>query len=91
MGDMNVAVMENHGLLVAGPTAADAFLMLYNIENACKVQVDVMASGQEMIMPSEEALARTIEVGNDPEFVAADENWQAIRRILDAKDPSYKT
>jgi ribulose-5-phosphate 4-epimerase/fuculose-1-phosphate aldolase len=91
MGDMNIAVLENHGLLVSGTTAADAFLTLYNIENACKVQVDVMASGQEMIMPSEEALARTIEIGNDPAFAAADENWQAVRRALDAKDPSYKT
>ena len=91
LGDNNIAVLENHGLLACGPTAADAFLTLYNIENACKVQVDVMASGQEIIMPSEEALARTVEVGNDPEFAAAGENWQAIRRILDAKDPSYKT
>ncbi|MBT6512303.1 MAG: hypothetical protein HOL02_17870, partial [Rhodospirillaceae bacterium] len=74
-----------------GSTAADAFLTLYNIENACKVQVDVMASGQEIIMPTAEALARTIEVGNDPSFAAADENWQAIRRILDTQDPSYKT
>jgi ribulose-5-phosphate 4-epimerase/fuculose-1-phosphate aldolase len=91
LGDKNVAVLENHGLLACGPTAADAFLTLYNIENACKVQVDVMASGQEIIMPSEEALARTVEVGSDPAFAAADENWQAVRRVLDAKDPSYKT
>ncbi|MBT5433378.1 MAG: hypothetical protein HOI34_07965 [Rhodospirillaceae bacterium] len=91
LGDNNIAVMENHGLLTCGSTAADAFLTLYNIENACKVQVDVMASGQEIIMPTAEALARTIEVGNDPSFAAADENWQAIRRILDTQDPSYKT
>ena len=31
--------------------------ILYNLENACKIQVDVMASGAEQIIPNQNAIA----------------------------------
>ena len=91
LGPHNIAILENHGLLTCGATPGDAFLTLYNIELACKVQVDAMASGREIVMPTDGALARTAAVIDDPEFAMADENWAAIRRVLDRADPSYKT
>ena len=91
LGDRDIAILENHGLLSCGATPGGAFLTLYNVELACKVQVDVMASGQEIVMPTDEALARTVALGDDPVWALADENWVAIRRVLDRADPGYKT
>jgi ribulose-5-phosphate 4-epimerase/fuculose-1-phosphate aldolase len=91
LGTHNVAILENHGLLACGKTPGEAFLDLYNVENACKVQVDVLASGREIIMPTEAALKRTMAAADDAEFNRADDNWRAVRRVLDKADPSYMT
>jgi ribulose-5-phosphate 4-epimerase/fuculose-1-phosphate aldolase len=45
LGDKWLMVMQNHGLLSVGRTVGEAFYMLYMLENACKVQVDVLDSG----------------------------------------------
>ena len=45
IADKWLMIMHNHGLLSVGRTVAEAFFYLYTLENACKVQVDVMSSG----------------------------------------------
>ncbi len=87
----NVLILENHGLLTCGPTPGTAFSLLYNLEVACKVQVDVLASGQEIIVPDGKTVARTAAMAEDPEFMVADSTWQAVRRSLDRTDPDYAT
>ena len=45
LADKWAMIMHNHGLLSVGRDMAEAFYLLYTLENACKIQVDVMASG----------------------------------------------
>lgn len=93
MGDKWLMIMRNHGLLSAGRTVAEAFYYLYTLENACKVQVDVMASGAEIITPKESAIASLAEYGHPPAAGPADyvtRSWQALMRTLDQQDSSYK-
>lgn len=93
MGDKWLMIMHNHGLLSAGRTVAEAFYFLYTMENACKVQVDVMASGAEVITPTAEALAGMADYGRPNESHPADfvtRSWDALIRILDRQDPSYR-
>jgi ribulose-5-phosphate 4-epimerase/fuculose-1-phosphate aldolase len=47
-------VLVNHGLLVGGTSAADAFLEIYYLERACQAQVAAMSGGAKLIIPSEE-------------------------------------
>ncbi len=87
-------VMENHGLLSAGRTVAEAFYYLYSLENACKVQVDVMASGAEIITPEQSVIDSLGEYGKPPEHGPADyvnRSWEASLRVLDQQEPSYKS
>ena len=49
-------IMRNHGLLVAGRTAAEAFHLHMLLENACKIQVDVLSSGTGYVVPDQEAI-----------------------------------
>lgn len=53
MADKWLMIMHNHGLLGAGRTVAEAFYNLYILENACKIQVDVMSAGADYRVPSE--------------------------------------
>jgi ribulose-5-phosphate 4-epimerase/fuculose-1-phosphate aldolase len=88
-----IMIMRNHGLLSVGRTVAEAFYYLYTVENACKVQVDVLASGQEIIIPNQDALDfmgedGMPEVDRPGDYI--DRNWQAVTRTLDQKDDSYR-
>jgi ribulose-5-phosphate 4-epimerase/fuculose-1-phosphate aldolase len=93
MADKWIMIMKNHGLLTVGRNVAEAFYYLYTAESACKVQVDVLASGQEIVTPAPEVvdeLARDGAVlGNEThEYIKL--TWNAVMRLLDQKDPSYR-
>jgi ribulose-5-phosphate 4-epimerase/fuculose-1-phosphate aldolase len=83
-------ILNNHGLLSYGPTVASAFITLYTLEIACKVQADVVASGGEWIIPDADAIDRTAAVGRT-EALGGDVEWEAVLRRLDKLDASYKT
>ena len=93
LGDKHAMILLNHGLLVCGTNIPEAFLLLYNLEIACKVQVDALASGQALHKPKPEDQAtlarygRLTRTSNQQEMMA----WQAMLRSLDANDPSYRT
>ena len=94
MADKWLMIMHNHGLLSVGRTVGEAFYYLYTLENACKVQVDVMASGAEMIFPEQKVmdeLASYCIPPADGPYVSVTRSWDAMIRMLDAQDPSYKT
>ena len=55
LGDKHLMIMNNHGLLSCGRNVGEAFYLLYKLENACKVQVDAMASGQALHTTKESA------------------------------------
>jgi ribulose-5-phosphate 4-epimerase/fuculose-1-phosphate aldolase len=93
MADSWIMIMQNHGLLTVGRSVAEAFYYLYTVENACKVQVDVLASGTEIVTPASgivdelasEGKARASETPDHVNMA-----WDAVLRLLEAKDPSYK-
>lgn len=87
LGDKKAMILHNHGLLTCAPTIGDAFTTLYLLETACKVQVDAMRSGTELVMPDEEAIARTAAHGEE---LTGEREWQAVLRSLERTDPSYR-
>ncbi len=93
MGGKWLMIMHNHGLLSAGRTVAEAFYHLYTLENACKVQVDVMASGAEVMTPCAQARAGMADYGRPPadgpgDFVTR--SWRALMRTLEQGDSSWR-
>ena len=91
--DKWLMIMHNHGLLSVGRTVGEAFYYLYTLENACKVQVDVLATGADMIFPEEsciEELAQWTYPTAEGPCKSATIAWDAMLRMLDTQDPSYK-
>jgi ribulose-5-phosphate 4-epimerase/fuculose-1-phosphate aldolase len=50
LGHNNALILRNHGLLTVGPTVADAFLRMYTLENACRVQIAAQSGGAQLQM-----------------------------------------
>jgi ribulose-5-phosphate 4-epimerase/fuculose-1-phosphate aldolase len=93
LGDRHLMIMHNHGLLSCGRDAAEAFYLLYTIENACKVQVDSMAANTELVYAKEEASRKIGEYGKvkaESPSRSSRLAWEAVIRQLDSVDPSYK-
>lgn len=45
LGDRNVMILRNHGLLTCGRTVGEAFSLMHNLERTCRAQLAVMSSG----------------------------------------------
>lgn len=95
LGENDVLLLHNHGSLVCGRTVAEAFHLMQRFQTACQVQVDVMAAGRDLILPSERARQRTAAMfsprtGDKEVSVSGSLEWRALLRRLDREDPSYR-
>ncbi len=58
LGDKDVMILRNHGLLTCGPTLADAFQEMYQLQRSCEVQIAALAAGTRVIIPREQIAIR---------------------------------
>ncbi|MCP4953855.1 hypothetical protein ACMAY5_04935 [Arenicellales bacterium nBUS_48] len=88
--------MHNHSLLAVRHDIPKAFHLLCNLENGCEIQVEVMASGAEQIIPNRNAIANVEQFSLLDKTNAGDpdgywqRNWQALIRMLDREDRSFR-
>ncbi len=83
LGTNNAMILRNHGLLTAGRTIGEAFSLMYNLEMACRIQLQAQASGRELVLPELAVRERTAaQYDADPDGSALLE-WQALRRLAD--------
>lgn len=89
LGVNDVMILRNHGTLVVGRSVPHAFLLSYQLENACRIQIDAMGASNLAIVPHDVA-AKVPQIGRDPAFAAgATLEWAAMLRLLDRKYPGY--
>jgi ribulose-5-phosphate 4-epimerase/fuculose-1-phosphate aldolase len=99
LGDCEVMILRNHGLLACGVTIGQAFNSIYRLERACQTQLMAMACNSEMVMPPQEVIAKSntqLAVMPSPDASGKKRphgslEWPALKRMLDRRDPSYKT
>jgi ribulose-5-phosphate 4-epimerase/fuculose-1-phosphate aldolase len=95
LGEANILVLRNHGLLTVGRTVAEAFVWMYRAERACRMQLAFQSSGAEATEIPAEVQAVTIarnRLANSPEGhrpIGVLE-WPALLRKLDRVDTSYR-
>jgi ribulose-5-phosphate 4-epimerase/fuculose-1-phosphate aldolase len=94
LGGNFVLVLRNHGLLTTGRSVAEAFRRMYYLEQSCRVQLDVMATGAKIYRPTPEVSDKTAEqyrkIADRHETGAPVIEWPGLLRLLDARDPSYR-
>jgi ribulose-5-phosphate 4-epimerase/fuculose-1-phosphate aldolase len=94
LGDHDVLILRNHGLLTCGRTIAEALLLMQRLETACQIQVATLSAGPALT-PSPESQARTAAMfnpatGHKDVSVSGALEWSALIRMLDRLDPSYR-
>jgi ribulose-5-phosphate 4-epimerase/fuculose-1-phosphate aldolase len=87
----SVLFMGNHGVIVVGPTVAQALDELYYLEKAAKLQVLALSTGRPLALISEPMAALACAQWNDYPTAFSELHLQALKRILDHEEPEYKT
>jgi ribulose-5-phosphate 4-epimerase/fuculose-1-phosphate aldolase len=92
LGERTFLMLRNHGLLTAGPTVADAFLLTYVFQSACAIQLRAQSGGGDLvtidprIIAGARAQAKAVTKGLGGALA-----WPGLLRRLDRADPSYRS
>jgi ribulose-5-phosphate 4-epimerase/fuculose-1-phosphate aldolase len=92
LGDAACLVLRNHGLLTVGPSIADAFLNMYNLQRACEVQLLAQSGGAELVHVDPRIITgakASVREATKNQFGAL--AWPGLLRRLDREDPTYKS
>jgi ribulose-5-phosphate 4-epimerase/fuculose-1-phosphate aldolase len=86
-----VLLLRNHGPVTIGATLAQAFGLMWLLNRACEVQLATLAMGtpRAIATPVLEACVRD-SLQYDPRFGAGQDAFDALQRIVDRIDPSYR-
>lgn len=89
LGNKQVLLMGNHGVLVAAPSVAEAYDKLYYLERACRTLVLAYSTGQPLnIMPA--ALAERTACDWENYKEASFAHFAEMQQVLDRQDSSYR-
>lgn len=92
LGDKDLLILRNHGLLSCGHDVATAFFNLWRLQRACDIQYAAHAMGKTIavtdsaVQQSKRAVVTDAKDFNNVQMV-----FDAMVRIVDRKDPSYRS
>ncbi len=89
LGDREIVFMRNHGPMVVGREIGQTFYMLYYLEQACRLQLLAMQSGQPLA-PVGDHLARPVMEAVRSVHAYGNTFLAAIKRVLDREEPDYR-
>lgn len=89
LGGKRVLFLANHGVIVAGPSVAEAFDLLYYLERACRLQVLARSMGRPLKPVRPEVVRATSRLMLADSRAYATAHFDALRRILDREEPDY--
>jgi ribulose-5-phosphate 4-epimerase/fuculose-1-phosphate aldolase len=90
LGPHKVLIMRNHGLLTAGLNIAEAFHLMYQLEKACQTQMMVLASNQPYSTAPPEICEKAAQQFHRGNRALGQQDWPALRELVDTLYPAYK-
>jgi ribulose-5-phosphate 4-epimerase/fuculose-1-phosphate aldolase len=89
IGSKHCVILRNHGLLAWGETVEEAFLWIWTLQRACDVQVAAASAGTiNRIKPAVFEQTRQMAPALEPRLTH--DVFNAMQRMLDIEDPSYR-
>jgi ribulose-5-phosphate 4-epimerase/fuculose-1-phosphate aldolase len=81
--------LANHGVIVVGPSVAEAFDAMYYLERACRLQVLARSMGEKLrpVRPEVVNTAYRMMLADASKYAGA--HFEALKRILDREEPAY--
>ncbi|MBD1147714.1 class II aldolase/adducin family protein [Pelagibacterales bacterium SAG-MED31] len=89
LGNNNTMILRNHGLLTAGKSISEAFMLMYYLDRACKVQLDLLSINKNIIKPSNNLLKFADSQYEDPKYKLGEHEWPALKRMLKKNNSIY--
>jgi ribulose-5-phosphate 4-epimerase/fuculose-1-phosphate aldolase len=86
-----VLLLRNHGPVAIGHTLAQTFSLMWLLTRACEVQLATLSMGRPR--PIAEPVLRACvrdSLNFDPKYGAGQDSFDALQRIVDRVDPSYR-
>lgn len=90
IGDADIVFMKHHGVMVLGPTIAEAWDDLYYLERACEVQTLALSTGREVRPVKPEIAQAAYRQMREGDAESARLHLASVRRQLDAEEPAYR-
>lgn len=89
LGEKRVLFLANHGVIVVGPSVAEAYDLMYYLERACRLQVLARATGLPFRKVRPEVVGETYRMilADTPKYAGA--HFAALKRLLDRDEPGY--
>ena len=91
IGEADIVFMRNHGVMVLGPSIAEAWDDLYYLERACEVQRLAMSTGRILKPVPAELAARTYAQMREGDRESARLHLESVKRILAQEAPDFAT
>ncbi len=89
IGQKRVLMLRNHGSLTWGTTAAEAFTIMYFLEQACRQQVAALSAGRENLVLIDEAVQEKVApLSGGVGFVGV-LVWPGLLRRISRQLPGY--
>jgi ribulose-5-phosphate 4-epimerase/fuculose-1-phosphate aldolase len=89
IGEADIVFMRNHGVMVVGPGAAEAWDDLYYLERACEAQRLAMATGRPLKPVPPAMAAKTYAQMREGDGARARLHLESVKRQLAATDPDF--
>ncbi len=92
LGDRRLMILRNHGTLSTGSSAAEAWLGIYFLEQACAQQVLALSAGRDRLLEAPASAQAEVrqQIGSSMGMVAG-LAWPGLLRKLDRALPGYDT
>jgi ribulose-5-phosphate 4-epimerase/fuculose-1-phosphate aldolase len=88
LGDKNVMILRNHGILTCGESVGEAFMLMYYLERSCRVQMQVLATNREYTVLSDKICEAA--AGQYLLFPHGKYEWPALLRMLNQRNDDYR-
>ncbi|MGK2900837.1 MAG: class II aldolase/adducin family protein [Burkholderiaceae bacterium] len=88
-------LLRNHGSISCGATMGETFMLMYQLERACRMQVAALGGSTRLYPIPDEVIAKSAAqgaqiFGKDGFVPLGQKEWAALLRRLDREDPAYR-
>lgn len=93
--DKKLMLLRNHGSISCGATMGETFMLMYQLERACRMQVAALGGNTKLYPIAPAVIAKSAAQGTEifgkGGFVPlGQKEWAALLRKLDREDPGYR-